>query len=308
MKISLIGSFVRNKPFGTEIAFAKGLRQKGCEVVEWDPFVNDEPPKNWFINENFDYPKAIIVFKDHGKKTYKYLKELKKRKQAKIIEYQPDDIRAPGILNMMKHMRQFCDYAFTFDDRGAEVVKKECGYIKAQKLLVTADPDLYRPLENVEKDIDFVFVGNLSNPEMHKSRVKMINLLKKWKFNVVVINTFNVEEINLLYNRARVVLNHATDVGQNFGYGYGYQCRHFEAGFAGSCILTNEVIEDNGCGLKGFLRFSCADSLFEWANALINCTDDNFKIKKGNSCFELMKKYHTPEKRAEEIIGFIDSL
>jgi len=300
MKINMIGSFIRNDPFGTEIAFANGLRNIGVEVTTWDPSRQGQ-----LVPGGAD---ATIVFKDHGEISYPALESAKKGGQI-VIEYQPDDIRAPGIKGMMEHMRQFCDYAFTFDSTGARVAELDIGYKKAKKLLVTADPNLYYPID-VKKDIDFCFVGNYSNSVMHKSRREMVDLLKNNGFNIVCTSTFSPQEINLLYNRSKVVINHATDVGQDFGQGYGYQCRHFEAGFAKSCLLSNTLLGEELDGPDSFCQFYDEKSLLFWAEELITPMDTPLGIHNvweqfAEQLYEDVCQDHSPEHRARDIVDFI---
>jgi len=299
MKINMIGAFVRNAPFGTEIAFKKGLEQIGVSVFTWDPSQKESQT----LRNDAD---ATIVFKDQGEYSHVVLRDMKTFGQT-VIEYQPDDIRAPGIRGMMEHMREFCDYAFTFDKEGARVAN-EIGYKKAKKLLLTADPDLYRPL-GLLHDIDFCFIGSLSNPVMHESRNKMIRLLTAAGHNVVALSIFDPEIINAIYNRSKIVLNHATDVGQDFGWGYGYQCRHFEAGFAGSCLLSNSLLDNDGDGPEQFCTFNSEEELLEDLNLLLDgWYDGPINEQQGKALLQELMEGHTPQHRAREIVQFIEEV
>jgi len=305
MKIDMIGAFRRNYPFGTEIAFMLGLRKIGVDVGWWDPSVKCYD--NWHGPKSVD---AIIMFNDGGPDTYDVCRSYRDA-GAMTIEYQLDDIRAPGIRDMMARLCGCCDYAFTFDKTGADVAEKELGYKRAKKLLVTADPDLYRCLGKRTKDIDFCFIGNYSNPVMHKSRRRMLNVLVQSGFErVVSLTFFDPMHVNVIYNRSKVVLNHATDVGQEFGSGYGYQCRHFEAGFAGSCVMSNVLLDDEGDGPKTFVQFHDEESLIENAHELIHMYDDGSSLYESIAealSSELNDKYR-PEHRAKEIVEFIEEM
>lgn len=304
-KINMIGSFKRNYPFGTEIAFAKGLRNIGVEVYEWDPSTGEHPAPLW--SEDAD---AVIVFKDHGEITYPHLEFFKNEKKVPVIEYQPDDIRAPGIVGMMKKMRQYCDYAFTFDKTGAEVAEQDLGYKKARKLIVTADPDLYKPL-NIKKDIDICFVGSLSNQVQHESRRKMIQLLHDNGYKVLYQQSFfDANQINLLYNKSKLVINHATDLGQDFGFGYGYQCRHFEAGFAGSCLISNELLDNEGDGPEQFCRFISEEDLLDVVEIMLNGKYDSEPLweMQGKMFLDELNEKFRPEHRAQDIVDFIEEV
>ncbi len=295
MLINLIGAFVRNYPFGTEIAFKRGLEEIGVEVRTFDPSRDgaDEFAK---LSRDAD---ATIVFK-HAPALGHVLKNCF---SGKKIVYQPDDVRAPGIGDMLRETREYCDYAFTFDTRGASFAEHGCGYIRAKRLLVTACPSIYRPVRS-EKSYDIVFVGSFSNPQMHASRRHMFDVLSRAGLYVgMTENVWDPYVINEHYNSARIVVNHATDVGQLFGYGYGYQCRHFEAGMAGTIVLSNQLIDEDEGGPQRFVRFQCEDSLVEAARSLLD--KDDYVSKSLDYHNEIMAE-HAPWHRAREIVDFVE--
>jgi spore maturation protein CgeB len=292
MRINLVGAFIRNAPFGTEIAFKKGFNRLGEHLVNC---IDTSYP-----NQVWDYEAdATVVFKwMEG-----YWGDLALCKGKKIV-YQPDDLRFPHIKQMMRDMRKYCDYAFTFDDDGAKLAL-EYGYAKAERLLLTADDELYRPLDIV-KDIDVCFVGSLTSGANHRSRVKMCQLVSsipgvKTKF---VSDLYDIEELNRIYNRSKVVLNHATDVGQEFGHGYGYQCRHFEAGFTRACVLSNKV--DNEREIKNIVEFDSSDDLFVKLLTLLK--KDSMREHWANELYSELTTRHKPEHRAVQMIEFIGRL
>lgn len=294
MRINMVGAFIRNDPFGTEIAFKKGLEQIGVEVRTWDP------SRTPIQEANLSTADAVIIFKDQGESE----NALASLTAPVRIVYQPDDIRAPGIEDMMKNMLRFCEFAFTFDTSGAQVAEK-LGYKKARRLLVTADPSIYRPL-SMKPEWDFCFVGSYSNPQMHASRYQMRQVLHKAGFKVWMFDgVWDPHKINEIYNRSRVVLNHATDVGQPFGQGYGYQCRHFEAAMASSIFLSNKVLEGEG-GPKNFLQFDSEESLVNLASAILTDWRSAFSYKK--AFYEEVMTDHSPEVRAWEIVSFIEEV
>jgi hypothetical protein len=299
LRINLIGAFIRNKPFGTEIAFKKGFdRIGGHEVTVIDPEYPDQ---------KFDYDADATVLFKWIDRPYQnlpdYWEDLKKCSGKKIV-YQPDDLRFPHIKRMMQEVRKYCDYAFVFDDDGVKLAL-EYGYKDAKKLLLTADDDIYKPI-HVPKVMDAVFVGSLTGGDNHKSRVKMINLLRQERsFKIGFANDiYDVNQISRIYSSSKVVLNHATDVGQPFGTGYGYQCRHFEAGFTRSAVLSNVVVNDNT--LKNFATFSSEEELVEQLRNLIQ--DDEWREDLADEFFKELKASHRPEHRAREMIDFIRRL
>lgn len=254
-----------------------------------------------YPNQLFDMTADVsLVFKWLEPGVYR---ETWKQLDGPKIVYQVDDLRFPHIKQMMQEMRPFCDHALTFDEDGARLAK-EYGYKSAKRLLLTADNQLYRPL-GLEKDIDVSFVGSLSYGENHRSRMKMLQIVKAMGLKVVVANElFDIPKINEIYNRSKIVLNHATDVGQRFGHGYGYQCRHFEAGFAGACVLSNVV--DNDSELKALHFFEDERSLVDKVRELVD--DSDLTSLSGAALYDEMMFCHTPEMRARQLIDFVRSL
>lgn len=292
MRINLCGAFVRNFPFGTELAFKKGFDRLGGHVVTT---VDPSQPDQHFDPE----ADASVVFKNADG----YYDQLDACKGKKIV-YQPDDLRFSHIKDMMVMMREHCEFAFTFDDDGA-IMAESYGYKKAKKLLLTADDDLYRRIPGIKKDIDFCFVGSLSNGSNHRSRVHMINVLQRAGFNVTALHDlYDIEVLNEIYNRSKIVLNHATDVGQPFGQGFGYQCRHIEVGFTGSCLLSNKVTNDSS--IENFYMFHDEESLRRLAHILIRNSDLRQEV--GELLYRELKEYHTPQIRALQMINFIKGL
>lgn len=295
MRINLVGAFIRNFPFGTEIAFKKGFdRLGGHQVTTVD---TSYPDQKWDMDADH-----TVVFKWIDRPEYW---DVLKNVGGKKVVYQPDDLRFGHIQDMMTEMRKFCDYALTFDPHGAVRSVQKFNYLKADRLLVTADDDLYRPLENVEKDIDVCFVGSLTGGENHRSRVRMCQAVSKIPGLRVLFLTdiYDTEEIVRVYNRTKVILNHATDVGQKFGYGYGYQCRHFEVGFTRSCLLSNIAIDEDAI-LHPF--FHDEETLLFMVNDLLR--NKARREWSADKLYDQLKVAHRPEHRAQEMVKFLESL
>jgi hypothetical protein len=292
----MIGAFKRNAPFGTEIAFQKGFeRVGGCSLNCIDPS---------YKGYKFDYDADVtIVFKYIEDPEYKV--ELAKTNGLKFV-YQPDDLRFNHIKLMMQEMLAYCKHALTFDDDGAELAKSY-GYKSARRLLLTADNKLYKPLKNTLKSIDVCFIGSVGGGENHAGRRRMIDIVSKmrdikfmWHNSV-----YDIQRLNAIYNSSKIVLNHATDVGQPFGQGYGYQCRHFEVGMTKTCLLSNKVVNEN-C-LKGFREFSNEEELKDSINYLLRHNKDAVS----HSAEELYKDIidnHLPEHRALELLKYFKEL
>lgn len=292
MRINLVGAFIRNFPFGTEIAFKKGFDRLGGHRVT----VADSSYEDQILDESAD---VTVVFKTLDRP--EYWDKLARLGGAKVV-YQPDDSKFGHIQQMMSELRKYCDFALTFDDDGAAVARS-MGYVDAAPLIVTADPDIYKPLHGVKKDIDISFVGSLTGGFNHASRKKMLDLLTSTGFRVVYANDiFDPNVIAQIYNRSKIVLNHATDVGQLFGTGYGYQCRHFEVGFTHSCLLSNTVFGTQR--VKGFATFDGASTLLHQANQLL--MDADLRQLYADELYEDMVENHKPEKRAAEMVSLLE--
>ncbi len=292
MKWNLIGAFVRNNPFGTEIAFRKGLERIGETVRVFDPSAPDK------LIQLDPYADFTVIFKWLDPSPLRSM--LRAGFGGKKIVYQVDDLRFPHIKQMMQSMRDTCSAALTFDADGARMAK-EYGYEKAQRLLLTADNTLYQTIPGTPKDIDISFVGSLSYGPNHASRMEMIKIVRGLGLNFYVANEiFDIDKICNIYNRSKIVLNHATDVGQPFGHGFGYQCRHFEAGFSGACVLSNKI--DNETVLKNIVTFSDEQSLVEAITDLLGNNIGRQLFAK--NLYEELNESHLPEHRAQDMLEF----
>lgn len=293
MELNLIGPFVVNNPFGTEIAFAKGLKRMGHSVNTIDPNVESQFDA---IENDAD---VTVVFKSCVGQEDRLLGGLR----GPVVVYQPDDARFPHIKKMMLEMRRHSDLFLSFDSYGAGVALT-MGYRAAETLLLTADDELYCPSSNdVERDIDVAFIGSLSDPVAHASRRRMCELVftaaqaRGWNFKCGT--TQDVEEIVDVYRRSKVVLNHATDVGQPFGYGYGFQCRHFEVAMTRTALLSNRVY--NEPRVLPFRIFDSDESLIDGVQSSI--TDYPFLSR---WMYDAVMDKHRPNHRAVQLVDFIE--
>ena len=295
MRINLVGPFKVNAPFGTEIAFAKGLRRIGHEAIEVDPNVDRE-----MVGLRNDADATVIFKSCVGAE--QYLKSLR----HPIVVYQPDDARFPHIRQMMLDMRQYADLFLSFDDHGADVART-MGYRAAETLLLTADDELYCPSpEPIERDIDVSFIGSMGDPVAHASRRRMVDIVRReaerrgWV--TVFGSTQNIPWVLDVYRRSKVVLNHATDVGQEFGWGYGIQCRHFEVGMTRTALLSNYSYGDEPTSPLCSL-FCDEETLVERLGSLIN---DKRYDARGQISYDQIMRFHRPEHRAAQLVDFIE--
>jgi len=290
MKINIIGPFTVNAPFASEIAFSKGLRAIGHQVVEYDPNIDSVD----LLARDADFTLVFKTALDHND----ILLEM-----PNVILYQPDDVRFPHIQQMLVQMRQYSEHLLLF--RKIDTIPEQLGRLAFKTihtLLMTADPDIYYPVE-CEKDIDFCFIGSLGS-HAHWQRHEMIEALQAEGHNVVWGSTQDISVIRQMYNRAKVVLNHASDESLPVGQGYGYQCRHFEAGMTRSCLLSNMELEEDT--LKSFVRFVDKADLISLARELMD-SEATRKMMANLLYDEVMEKHH-PVVRAKELTNILESL
>lgn len=293
MNLNLIGPFVVNAPFGTEIAFAKGLRRMGHCVNAVDPNLPGHPDA---LDREAD---ATVVFKSCVGREDELLRGLR----GPVVVYQPDDARFPHIRSMMLGMRKHADLLLSFDDHGAGVARS-MGYRAAETLLLTADDELYCPSSHaVERDIDVSFIGSMGDPVAHASRRRMCEVVAEeaarrgWVFKYGT--TQDIPEVLDTYRRSKVVLNHATDVGQSFGHGYGLQCRHFEVAMTRTTLVSN-LVYGFPTGLP-FLSFDSEGSLMDVLEMAIS-KHEQF----GRWLYDAVMHAHRPNHRALSLIDFIE--
>lgn len=302
-KINMIGPFVVNAPFGTEIAFKNGLEQLGYEVNAIDPNVEDL--------DKIDEKAVTVVFKSVlGKQ-----EQLKKLNRNSVILYQPDDMRFPHVREMALEMLPFCEHFLSFDESSAKLAQN-LGYKNCKKLLVVADPAVYyrKYTESVcdtkvetrhSRPIDVCMVASLGDPVSHTSRRRLSQIShelgREHGWNVQIHEGIRDPKIiNKMYNQSKVVINHATDVGQEFGSGFGFQCRHFEVALTNTAYLTNTIIGEKG---QPFCEFSTEKEFRFWLEELVfdETTRNNF----ADNGFEWVNEKHLPHHRAQELVDYI---
>lgn len=301
MLLNLVGPFIVNHPVGTEIAFAKGLAEIGHEVIGVDPNIDKEMSG---LRVDAD---ATVVFKSCVGQEENLLRlPLMHEKLHPVIVYQPDDARYSHIRQMMLEMRKYSNLFLSFDQYGANVAKS-MGYRAAETLLLTADPELYSPSpEPIERDIDVSFIGSLGDPVCHASRRKMCEIVKAeadrrgWKTAFGQCQDMPV--VLDIYRRSKVVLNHATDVGQKFGLGFGLQCRHFEVGMTKTCLLSNQRMGFEGPETMPYVMYFDEQSLINQLDYLLETGD---WAEHGQRLYDHIREKHMPVNRAHELIDFI---
>jgi hypothetical protein len=133
----------------------------------------------------------------------------------------------------------------------------------------------------------------------------MLKIVQNMGLKLVVANElFDIGKICELYNRSKIVLNHATDVGQPFGQGFGYQCRHFEAGFCHTTVLSNKIVNDET--LKYVAQFSNETELVDCVKKILGSRGLQYTLADG--LYNELNAKHLPEHRAQEMVEFVRSI
>lgn len=186
---------------------------------------NREARQQSFI-DYFDWFSPDIVFIMNGEillpATLDYF-----RSKAKVALWCFDSVKhVPAIEGHIDHVDRFYCY-----DRGD--IEYYAAQGKTALFLPQAaymGPAFYRPLEGVKKDIDILFVGDLYHSPRRQQyirgvveafpdrKIKVVGIYKPWYKNpfkallrerrdIYTNRNVEPEEVNRLYNRARVVLN-----------------------------------------------------------------------------------------------------
>jgi len=169
-----------------------------------------------------------------------------------------------------------------------QIVNK--GWVAPDKisiLLSAYDPNLYRPLREVHKDIDVLFVGSMT-----ARRETILNQLSKM-FNVVVCQAF-AEDAVRLFNRAKIILNlHGTDFLDT-------ETRVFEilgtGGFLITELLSSESPFESGTHLVEVQGY---DALVE--SIMFYLGNEEAREAIATTGWEAVIQNHTYQQRAREI-------
>jgi hypothetical protein len=147
------------------------------------------------------------------------------------------------------------DHYFFYTESTIDYYVGKCGLDRSRSSVLGGafEPSIHRPLENVKKDIDVLFVGS-STP---RRRAVFAELEKKSHDFKLVVTSAHKEEMIELINRARIVLNvHATDFAT-------VETRVYEVLGCGSFLLTEKLPADNPFTDNDFAQFDGVDDLVE---------------------------------------------
>ena len=177
------------------------------------------------------------------------------------------------------------------------------------------DPDHFRPIPNVEKEYDVVFVGHNYNGAPGRQALK--DLLSFWngrkKMGVwgahwhgyipeeLIKGEFMPwEDLPLLYNRAKIVLNDHRAEMRELGF---VNNRTYDASASGAFIISDTVL-----GMESVMpieTYSSPDNLRQRIDYYL--THEAEREQKAREAMRLARDGYTFDNRAEEIMTFAET-
>lgn len=146
-----------------------------------------------------------------------------------------------GHLDAMVHAAAQHDHVFVQFRRSDMQAFKDAGHKSVHWLPAAANPSIWKPYPDVEKDIDVLFCGS-THPQVHRDRVQLIEYLQANGLDVTVKHAFGDDAARLMA-RAKVVLNRSLNADLNM--------RVAEALMAGANLLTDDVDGLHDIGANG---------------------------------------------------------
>lgn len=161
---------------------------------------------------------------------------------------------------------------------------------------LTCDPRIHKRIVS-DKKYDFTFVGTVK--EDYYNRMEYLDFFKKQVSLNVFSHVFG-EEMNRLFNQSKIVLNHPIQGDLNF--------RVFEALASGSCLLTPRTgngLTDLFVDGEDCVMFDPNDLSDGVKKGVYYLNHPEERIRIAEKGYERVMRYHTREKRAEEMLAFI---
>ena len=226
--------------------------------------------------------------------------------------------RLPRSVSQVSHV----DHLFCFEQDDTEWFRSQ-GWAHVSFLPQAFDPDIYKPLAGLSRDIDILFVGNLYGSRKRKEtmlsvirafpdkRIVVYGLYQPWykglgawlsrPYKPVFKNrNISPEKVNELYNRSRVVLNIHQELQKS-----GANPRVFEICGSGAY----QVCDDNGYvrslfpeGSVGF--YSSVPELI----SLIRDALDGEKTQQAEAAHRTVCSHHTFLARMQAVLDVFPAL
>lgn len=238
------------------------------------------------------------------------------RPKTKIILWMMDSIfRYKDALNNIRYF----DYKFMFEESDVNKLKQDG--IDSMFLPMAADSSNYYPVENVQKDIDILFVGKL-----YENRLQMFDrLIKRFPhLNIKIYGKYTAlkkpgsfidyyfsdiksyytnsfvspRELNELYSRSKIALNIHHAQSQT-----GCNPRVFEilAAKTFQLVDVNKYIKENFVDKSLLAGYTNEEELFDQIDYYLNNEEErNFIAEKG---YQDIIQNHTFKQRVEVILN-----
>jgi hypothetical protein len=158
---------------------------------------------------------------------------------------------------------------------------------KCSVLLNGFDETIHRQIQNVQRDIDVLFIGALT--PRRKSILDKVNS----HFKMTIASAFG-EEMIRLFNRAKIVLNL-----HSFEY-LDTETRVFEALGCGAFLLSEPLSQENPFSHNEFVEFDTVEDLCDKVQYFLSHDEERNRIAECGHHTAL--KSHTYTHRAQEIV------
>jgi spore maturation protein CgeB len=156
------------------------------------------------------------------------------------------------------------------------------------------EPAVYKPIAAIEK-WDWCFVGHPNSDHRIELLDRFIkaypNYYLGWRTPGLAGHN-ELEDVNLKYNQARLVINDAVKEDLNL--------RVFEALGAGRCLITQDILEFDGEINEAFVTYKSIDEAVDLAKGLLK--DDERRTRIAKTGHEAVMREHTFAHRALTIL------
>jgi len=183
---------------------------------------------------NIGYPDAVVSFDAYG--------------ETPILEHHPQGVLPCAVVFGDTHtgrLQQQAAEAGAWDHVFVQFRRADLAafdHPSKHWLPAAADPTIWKPYPEVEKDLDVLFCGS-THPQIHRDRVALIEYLQAQGIDVRVRHAFG-EDAARLMARAKVVLNRSLAGDLNM--------RVPEALMAGASLVTDSVDGLGDLGVNGW--------------------------------------------------------
>jgi Glycosyl transferases group 1 len=230
MKLLYINKINTNREWGLETFLDRSLRALGIETICIDYQENTYALAQAILNitENFD---AVLVQRGCGYLIpLEILKAIDRPKFLIFTELIPRNTNQHYLLKSPLFEHIFLRSLPCID---LALAKGWRTSVQISLFLSAIDPSFHQPLDNIDRDIDILFVGNLL-----PRRAKIISELRDLNHSISIGNAFGRDMVKLI-NRAKIVLNiHGEDFLDT-------ETRVYETLACQSFLLTETLSSEN---------------------------------------------------------------